>query len=78
MMLIRDLTFHINEILWKIMYKTYGEFSTSDITDAGRVANSRIPIIRIYLNFENSQLLNRLSDFAQIFTVKPLLLSFIY
>ena len=60
------------------VYKTNGELSYDDITDTGGVVNSRIPIIMIFWNFENSQLLNRLSDFAQIFTVKSLLLSFIH
>ena len=55
---------------WRVLH-TY-------VTDTGGVANSRIPIIRIYFNFENSQLLNRLSVFAQTFTVWCFLFFFIH
>ena len=54
MMLIHDLRFHINEILWKIMYKTYGEFSTLTSQIVVELPTQRSPIIRIYWNFKKS------------------------
>ena len=71
-------TFHENLRNMKFCVQNQWRVLHTYITDTGRVANSRIPIIRIYLNFENSQLLNRLPDFAQTFTVYSFLFFFIH